>query len=138
MSSLAFLQGISPTQESTWGLQQCSWILYQRSYQGSPIYIYTHTTHTHIYMCSVISCFSHVRLFATTWTVACQSSLSIGFPQARILEWVAMPLSRGCICICVCVYIYMHTHTHKYIYTHKYIHTHIYTHMYIPLVTVIW
>ena len=32
--------------------------------------------------------FSHVQLFATPWTVH-------GILQARILEWVAFPLSRG-------------------------------------------
>ena len=34
----------------------------------------------------VLSSFSHVQFFATPWTVAL---------QARILEWVAMPISRG-------------------------------------------
>ena len=34
---------------------------------------------------------SHVQLFATQWTVAHQAPLSM----ARILEWVAMPSSRG-------------------------------------------
>ena len=29
------------------------------------------------------------------WTVACQAPLSVGILQARILEWVAMPSSRG-------------------------------------------
>ena len=98
----------------------------------------------------VLSCFCHVRLFATPWTVACQAPLSMGFSrqeywrgspcpplgdrpnpgieprspeletdaltseppgksmdcslpgssvhgilQARILEWVAIPFSRG-------------------------------------------
>ena len=38
---------------------------------------------------------SRVRLFATPWTVACQASLSMGILQARILEWVAIPFSRG-------------------------------------------
>ena len=38
---------------------------------------------------------SHVRLFATPWTVAHQASLSTGFFQARILQWVAIPFSRG-------------------------------------------
>ena len=38
------------------------------------------------------SCFSHVQLFATLWTIAHSSSLH-GILQARILEWVAMPLS---------------------------------------------
>ena len=33
--------------------------------------------------------------FATPWTVTCQAPLSMGFSQARILEWVAIPFSRG-------------------------------------------
>ena len=41
------------------------------------------------------SSLSRVRFFATSRTVACQASLSMGFLQARILEWVAMPSSRG-------------------------------------------
>ena len=35
--SLSLLQGIFPTQESNRGLLHCRWILYQLSYQGSPI-----------------------------------------------------------------------------------------------------
>ena len=38
---------------------------------------------------------SHIRLFATLYTVASQAALSMGILQARILEWVAMPSSRG-------------------------------------------
>ena len=38
---------------------------------------------------------SRVRLFATPWTVARQTPLSMGILQARILEWVAMRSSRG-------------------------------------------
>ena len=41
-----------------------------------------------------LSRFSRVHLFATLGTVACQAPLSMGTPQARILEWVAMPSSR--------------------------------------------
>ena len=40
-------------------------------------------------------CFSRVRLCATLWTIACQAPLSMGTHQARILEWVAMPPSKG-------------------------------------------
>ena len=29
----------------------------------------------------MLSCFSHVRLFATPWTVACQAPLSMGFSR---------------------------------------------------------
>ena len=37
----------------------------------------------------------HVWLFATSWTIAHQAPLSTGILQARILEWVAVPSSRG-------------------------------------------
>ena len=47
------------------------------------------------FSCYVLSHFSHVRLFWTPWTVACQAPLSMGILQARILEWVAMSSSRG-------------------------------------------
>ena len=39
--------------------------------------------------------FSRVQFFATLWTVAHQDPLSMRILQARILEWVAMPFSRG-------------------------------------------
>ena len=50
--------------------------------------------------CSPICCycFSHwvaANSFAIPWTVARQAPLSIGFPQARILEWTAISFSRG-------------------------------------------
>ena len=38
---------------------------------------------------------SHVWLFVTPWTVAHQAPLSMGILQATILDWVAMPSSRG-------------------------------------------
>ena len=38
---------------------------------------------------------SHGRLFATPWTVAHQTALSVGILQARILEWVPISYSRG-------------------------------------------
>ena len=37
----------------------------------------------------------HVWLFVTPWTIAHQAPLSMGILQERILEWVAMPFSRG-------------------------------------------
>ena len=39
VGSLSLCHGIFPTQESNWGLQHCRWILYQLSYQGSPLLI---------------------------------------------------------------------------------------------------
>ena len=38
---------------------------------------------------------SYIQLFVTPWTAARQAPLSMGILQARILEWAAMPSSRG-------------------------------------------
>ena len=44
----------------------------------------------------ILSQFSHVQLFATLWTIALQAPLSVGWIlQARVLEWVVTPSSRG-------------------------------------------
>ena len=45
-------------------------------------------------MIVVVESLSCVWLFAIPWTVA-RKSLSMGFLQARILEWVAISFSRG-------------------------------------------
>ena len=37
VGSLSLLQGIFPIQGLNWGLLHCRWILYQLSYQGSPV-----------------------------------------------------------------------------------------------------
>ena len=45
-------------------------------------------------MCAQV--LSHVQLFVTLWTIIVhQAPLSMGFSQARILEWVAISISRG-------------------------------------------
>ena len=41
-------------------------------------------------MC-VLSCFTHVQLFAILWTVACQTHLSMGFPRQEY--WSGLPRS---------------------------------------------
>ena len=46
-------------------------------------------------VCCAVPSLCRVRVFATPWTVACQSPLSVRILQARILEWVATPSSRG-------------------------------------------
>ena len=38
VGSLSLLQGIFLTQKSNWGLLHCRWILYQLSYQRSPVF----------------------------------------------------------------------------------------------------
>ena len=40
--------------------------------------------------CAVLSSLTRVRLFATPWTITRQAPLSMGIPQARILEWVVI------------------------------------------------
>ena len=37
----------------------------------------------------VLSCFSHVQLFVTLWTVACQAPLSMGFSRRE--HWSGLP-----------------------------------------------
>ena len=93
-----------------------------------------------VYICSALS-LSCVQLFATPWTVVLQAPLTMGILQARILEWVTMPSSRGSslprdqtqvshiasrfftswvtwevhICVCVCIYIYIYVCMYVYI-----------------------
>ena len=38
---------------------------------------------------------SRVQLFVTPWPATCQAPLSMGFFQARIVEWVAISSSKG-------------------------------------------
>ena len=38
---------------------------------------------------------SRIQLFGTPWAVALQAPLSVAILQVRILEWVAIPVSRG-------------------------------------------
>ena len=44
---------------------------------------------------NVLRRLSHVRHFVIPWTAAHQAPLSMGILKARILEWAAMPSSRG-------------------------------------------
>ena len=37
----------------------------------------------------MLSCFSHVQLFATLWTIACQAPLSMGFSRQE--DWSGLP-----------------------------------------------
>ena len=55
-----------------------------------------------IYICcwQVFSC---VWLFAIPWTIARQAPLSMGFFQARILEWVAISFSIIHLCAVLCL-----------------------------------
>ena len=46
-------------------------------------------------MCFCAYALSHVQLFETSWSVDCQTPLSMGILQAGVLEWVAVPFVRG-------------------------------------------
>ena len=52
----------------------------------------------YIYICicgGMCQALSHVQCFVTPWTVAHQTPLSVGFFQARMLEWVDVLHPRG-------------------------------------------
>ena len=70
------------------------------------IYIYIYI-HTHTYVCVYtmwnnisenkvkVKSLSHVRLFATPWTVAYQAPLSMGFSKQEYwIDWIAISFSR--------------------------------------------
>ena len=90
-------------------------------------------THTHPYTicCAVLSCFDRIWL-CDPRTVAHQALVSMGILQARILEWVTMPSSRGsspprdqtCVsCIfCIADGFYTTEPLRKPLYIHTYIH----------------
>ena len=78
------------TRVSSWprnpnpGLLHCRWLLYCRSHQGNPYFCLGQT--------------KLLQLCSTLWDpVDCSlpGSCIHGIPQARILEWVAIPFFRG-------------------------------------------
>ena len=62
-------RGIFPIQGLNPGLPHCGQIIYQLSHQGNPKNV-QHSV-------SSVQLLSHVQLFVTPWTAACQASLSI-------------------------------------------------------------
>ena len=40
---------------------------------------------------AVVQLLSHVQVFATPWTVACQAPLSMGFPRQECWSWLPFP-----------------------------------------------
>ena len=69
-------------------LEECQ---YQQTHWNERNHMCTQT-----HRCAVLSRVSCVQLFAAPWTVSSLSISSVhGILQARILEWIAMPSSRG-------------------------------------------
>ena len=54
-----------------------------------------HVRRSSLYLCGVLSLFSCVQVFATPWTAALPGSSVFEILQAKVLEWVTMPYSRG-------------------------------------------
>ena len=96
------------SRRSNLGLPRCRQILYCLSHQRSPevfldkldfkfykgqdhAYCTHRLSHT---VTAAAKLLSRIQLVETPWTVAYQAPLSLGFLQARILEWVAIPFSR--------------------------------------------
>ena len=57
------------------------------------IHIHTYKYVNHhkilILVCALLSCFSHVQLFAMLWTIACQTPLSMTFSRQEY--WTGLP-----------------------------------------------
>ena len=82
--SLSLLQWIFPTQESNQGLLHCRWILYQLSYQGSPLLvgnIFVKKCFTNRCYCCCLVAKSCPTFFATPGTTAHHIPLSMGFSR---------------------------------------------------------
>ena len=114
------LQGIFPTQGSNSGLLHCRWILYRLRHQGSP-FVYPTTNlgfnclFNKIDLVCFLVCFgllgnltqayseptwaTILYLFIIWWSsfqlFVTPCNVVHGILQARILEWVAFPFSRG-------------------------------------------
>ena len=58
-------------------------------------YMYIDCTYLSKNMTLLVKLLSGVRLFVIPWTVAHQALPSMGFFQARVLEWGAISFSRG-------------------------------------------
>ena len=67
MGSLSLLQGVFPTQELNQGLLHYSWILYQLSYQGSPIYTYIHV-YIYISVCVCVCVCVYLHILRRSWS----------------------------------------------------------------------
>ena len=99
------LQGIFPTQGSNLGLLHCRQVLYHLSHQGSPKLTWECLRGSISGFCillHLLMCFHVCVLVAQSCLSLCNpmdcspSGCSIhGILQARILEWVAIPFSRG-------------------------------------------
>ena len=98
----AFLQGIFPTQGSNTCLFMSSALAGQFTvHKINPIDIDPHkqvflSGGVCVCVCVCVVVLSHIWLFATPWTVACQTPLCLDFFLGKNAGWVAISYSRGC------------------------------------------
>ena len=90
----ALCQGIFPTQGSNPSLLHCRRILHPWRHQGSPnLFIVGQREREKVCVCVCVCvcarALSHVQLFATPWTVACQAPLTKGFSGQ--VYWSGLP-----------------------------------------------
>ena len=91
--------------------------------------------HISMYSCCVrLSCFSHIWLFATLWTAAYQTSLSMGFSRQEYwseLPWpppgdLPLPKNQTCVSSSSCItdgfFTTGEAHIYVYLCIHVYIH----------------
>ena len=91
-------QGIFPTQGSNLGFLHCRQILYHLSHQGSPTHIINKNETNKSKIHFACMCVKSLQLYPTLcdpWDWSPPGSSVHGILQARILEWVAVPSSRG-------------------------------------------
>ena len=95
VDSLSLLQGIFLTQESNWGLLHCRWILYQLSYEGSPVQLWRMRC---IYPAAAAAAAKSRQSCPTLCDPIDGSppgSPVPGILQARTLEWIAISFSNA-------------------------------------------
>ena len=78
----------------TLGVTFLSWDIYQNQHHSWEVREGVMSPQIPLLAC-MLSHFSRVRLFSTPWTAAHQALLAHEILQPRILEWVAIPPSRG-------------------------------------------
>ena len=136
VSSLSLFQGIFPIQGLNPGLPHCRQILYQLRHKGSPninIIIYNTSIYTYVCVC-VLSCFSHVQLCVTPWTVDCLTPLSMGFSQQEYWNGLSCPppedlLDPAIESVCPALQADSLLLSHREAYTYIYIYIYIYIHI---------
>ena len=75
---------------TVWGVMTiCPTVLEMVIPRSTKIFTMGHSLCYYWTVCAVVSCFSHVQLFVTPWTIALQAPLSMGFSRQEY--WSGLP-----------------------------------------------